>query len=89
MSYKSAVNTLFSSTSFSPFPSTSLLLSLCIYAQTYRYRCKMVIIFLLVLATKILEASLVAQMVKNLPVVQETWVRSFGWDDPLENGYPL
>ena len=44
----------------------------------------MVIIFLLVLATKILEASLVAQMVKNLPVVQETWVQSLGWEDPLE-----
>ena len=29
-------------------------------------------------------ASLVAQMVKNLPAMQETWVRSLGWDDPLE-----
>ena len=29
-------------------------------------------------------ASLVAQMVKNLPAVQETWVRSLGWEDPLE-----
>ena len=25
---------------------------------------------------------LVAQMVKNLPVLQETWVQSLGWDDP-------
>ena len=23
-------------------------------------------------------------MVKNLPAVQETWVRSLGWEDPLE-----
>ena len=23
-------------------------------------------------------------MVKNLPVMQETWVRSLGWEDPLE-----
>ena len=30
-------------------------------------------------------ASLVAQMVKNLPEMQETWVRSLGWD-PLEEG---
>ena len=30
--------------------------------------------------------SLVAQMVKNLPAVQETWVRSLGWEDPLEKG---
>ena len=27
-------------------------------------------------------ASLVAQMVKNLPVMQETWVQSLGWEDP-------
>ena len=29
-------------------------------------------------------ASLVAQLVKNLPARQETWVRSLGWEDPLE-----
>ena len=29
-------------------------------------------------------ASLVAQMVKNPPAMQETWVRSLGWEDPLE-----
>ena len=29
-------------------------------------------------------ASLVAQMVKRLPAVRETWVRSLGWKDPLE-----
>ena len=27
-----------------------------------------------------------AQMVKNLPAIQETWVRSLGWEDPLEKG---
>ena len=26
-----------------------------------------------------------AQMVKNLPAVWETWVQSLGWEDPLEN----
>ena len=31
-------------------------------------------------------ASLVTQMVKNPPAVQETWVRSLGWEDPLEEG---
>ena len=31
-------------------------------------------------------ASLVAQMVKDLPLMQETWVRSLGWEDPLEKG---
>ena len=29
-------------------------------------------------------ASLVAQMVKNLPATRETWVQSVGWEDPLE-----
>ena len=30
------------------------------------------------------QASLVAQVIKNLPAVQETWVRSLGQEDPLE-----
>ena len=33
-----------------------------------------------------LRASLVAQLIKNLPSVQETWVRSLGWESPLEKG---
>ena len=31
-------------------------------------------------------ASLVAQMVKNLPVMWKTWVWSLGWEDPLKKG---
>ena len=31
-------------------------------------------------------AFLVAQLVKNLPAMWETWVRSLGWEDPLEKG---
>ena len=31
-------------------------------------------------------SSLVAQLVKNLPAMQETWVQSLGWEDPLEKG---
>ena len=31
-------------------------------------------------------ASLVAQPVKDLPAIQETWVQSLGWEDPLEKG---
>ena len=31
-------------------------------------------------------AFLVAQMIKNLPAKQETWVQSLGWEDPLEKG---
>ena len=30
--------------------------------------------------------SLVAQTVKDLPAMWETWVRSLGWEDPLEEG---
>ena len=30
--------------------------------------------------------SFVAQLVKNLPEMQETWVRSLVWEDPLEKG---
>ena len=29
---------------------------------------------------------LVTQIVKNLPAIRETWVRSLGWEDPLEKG---
>ena len=31
-------------------------------------------------------ASLVAQLVKNPPVMQVAWVQSLGWEDPLEKG---
>ena len=31
-------------------------------------------------------ASLVAQLVKNVPAMRETWVRSLGWEDLLEKG---
>ena len=31
-------------------------------------------------------ASLMAQLVKNLPAMQETWVRYLGWEAPLEKG---
>ena len=30
--------------------------------------------------------SLVVQIVENLPAMQETWVLSLGWEDPLEKG---
>ena len=29
---------------------------------------------------------LIAQLVKNAPAMQETWVPSLGWEDPLEKG---
>jgi len=30
--------------------------------------------------------TLKAQLVKNLPAMQETWIPSLGWEDPLEKG---
>ena len=33
-----------------------------------------------------MRASLVAQMVKNLPAMRETWVQPLGWEDLLEEG---
>ena len=34
-------------------------------------------------------ASLVAQLVKNLPAIWKTWVRSLGWEDSLEEGMAI
>ena len=34
--------------------------------------------------SKHLWPTVVAQIVKNLPAMQETWVQSLGWEDPLE-----
>ena len=34
-------------------------------------------------------ASLVAQLVKNLLVMQEMWVQALGWEDPLEMGMAI
>ena len=34
----------------------------------------------------LLRASLVTLLVKNPPAMQETWVQSLGWEDPLEKG---
>ena len=37
-------------------------------------------------STQLYGASLVAQLIKNLPVMWETWVPSLAWEDPLEKG---
>ena len=31
-------------------------------------------------------ASLVAQLVKNMPAMRETWIQSLGWEDTLKKG---
>ena len=38
------------------------------------------------LEARIERASLVAQMVKNLPAMQVTWIQSLSWEGPLEKG---
>ena len=38
------------------------------------------------ISSSLCRSSLVAQMVKTLPAMQETWVWSLGWEDPLEEG---
>ena len=67
--------------SVSPLHSFSVprTLSICSY-YSFNYTCIYVILCLLS------QASLVAQMVKDLPAVQETWVWSLGWENPLEKG---
>ena len=52
------------------FPIKELLADVYIFAYIFLY----------------LWASLVAQTVKNRPAMPETWVRSLGWEDPLEEG---
>ena len=42
--------------------------------------------FILLLFSSLVWASLLAQLVKNPPAMRETWVRSQGWEDPLEKG---
>ena len=46
----------------------------------------MYLIIYLLLPKSVIGISLVAQIVKNLPKMQETWVQSLGQDDSLENG---
>ena len=50
--------------------------------KEFKYLTPYVSDFYVILAT----ASLVTQTVKNLPAMWETWVRSLGWEDPLEKG---
>ena len=42
--------------------------------------------FQVVYSNGFIPASLVARTVKNLPAMQEAWVRFLGWEDPLEKG---
>ena len=64
----------------------------CVTLITYQEVCsKFTSVFfwitqMLFLLYKKISFPLVAQMVRNLPVIQESQVQSLGWEDPLEEG---
>ena len=64
---------------------------ICMYVHTHKhiyiyiYICVCVCVYTNIY-TWTFRAFLVVQTVKNLPAVQETWVHSLGWEDPLEKG---
>ena len=54
---------------------------------TYAWRCSSLLFFYSVfLVSFFFRASLVAQLIKNPPAMQETWLHSLVWEDPLEKG---
>ena len=61
----------------------------CMYTHTLRETSplmKTCWLLLIDFPTSFSGASLVAQLVKNLPAMWETWVQYLGWEDPLEKG---
>ena len=57
--------------------------SLWLVAHTVDLKCLFIVILTCISLMINDNASLAARMVKNLPAVWETWVRSLGWEDPL------
>ena len=55
----------------------------CVFAT-----CQTLYLFMILFSVRVIlfRVSLVAQLVKNLPAMRETWVRSLGWEDTLEKG---
>ena len=68
---------------FPDYPKTSTSLLLFLYTIYITYYTRYLCIFCFFLLEW---ASLIDQLVKNLPTIQDTLVRSLGWDDPLEKG---
>ena len=66
-------------------PDCTLALTVCVFIEVW-------LIYNVVLVsgvrqhTYICRASLVAQLVKNPPVMSETWARSLGWEGLMEKG---
>ena len=59
---------------------------MCLYMCMCTCIDKCVYIYIYIFFLHIYGAPLVAQMVKNLPVMQKTWVQSMGQENPLEKG---
>jgi hypothetical protein len=57
-----------------------------LFPDTFCLVVKVTIRELIPLLICIIRVSLMAQLVKNLPAVEETWVWSLAWEDPLEKG---
>ena len=57
--------------------------SLWVVAHTVDLKCLFIVILTCISLMINDNASLAARMVKKLPAVWETWVRSLGWEDPL------
>ena len=74
----------------SPFSTLSLLLLLLFYPD--QHQLDFIVgggeegLFLFCCYSKVAGASLVAQLIKNLPAIQETLVSFLGQEDPLEKG---
>jgi len=57
------------------------------FITTFTWRCVCGGVYMLLIGVlRILLGVLVTQLVKNPPAVQQTWVQSLGWEDPLEKG---
>ena len=54
--------------------------------SSYMFSIKLILLTMYFILISYIGASLVVQMVKNLPATQETWVRSLGQEDHLEKG---
>ena len=54
--------------------------------SSYMFSIKLILLTMYFILISYIGASLVVQMVKNLPAMQETWVRSLGQEDHLEKG---
>ena len=71
---------------YSSLFSPSVFLHCSLYHFLFSSLCLTLFLYLLSLLHLPPWASLVAQLVKNLPPMQETWVGSLSWKDPLEKG---